>query len=152
MQSFVLLLSFVLCVSSKAFEYLPYKTISGPYEMEFPIFANENNTKAINKINTHLQMMELMQIATTRNREIFNTICPAENDFGKVGMNVAIKENTERILSIRFDQEYSWLTIDYWSRLYGRRTIKLALPMNEGKLLFNPNLIAPVIFKIERPA
>ncbi len=118
MQLYLFILSLFISTPSISADYLPYKIIPGPYSMKFPIFDNINLNEAVTKINTHLQMAELSQLARVKNKSIYNRVCPNTHDYKKVGMYLEVKSNTPKILSLRFDIQYSWLTMAYWSSFY----------------------------------
>ncbi len=118
MSPYLFILSLFISTYSFSENYLPYKIIIGPYSMEFPIFEYPTPTDAVTKINTHLQMAELSQLAKVKNESIYNSVCPNTDDYKKVGMHLDIKSNTPKILSVRFDIEFSWLTMAYWSSFY----------------------------------
>ncbi len=114
----VLLTTITLC--SYSTEFLTYRKIVEQNEMEFPLFDNPENLKSIDKINRLLQIAELSLIIGHEKRTVFERTRILDNGIfdGKVTMVLKILENSDRVLSLKFDQEESYATMYYWTSYY----------------------------------
>jgi hypothetical protein len=100
--------------------FFRYKTLRRDSSFSFPVFQGRGGDTVARKINQFLQIMELEMLHGYESRDIFEhiTFNPGTIYGGSVGMNCRIWNNSNRVLSVGFDEASSGLTCHYWVRYY----------------------------------
>lgn len=93
-------------------------------DLTFPIFSSirDNDSTSVKKINTYLQLSELHLLKGREKKSIFEDV-ELKTDSGEIGngksiMQLAIRSNTDKILSLSFEEEYEWATSEHWTAYY----------------------------------
>lgn len=91
-----------------------------PDQFSFPIFSNRANKYAAQKINRAMQLSELEILKGFETKSIFERV--SYDGGGIYGNKVSIKfdvfDNTDRILSVQFNETSCGATCAYWVKYY----------------------------------
>ena len=91
-----------------------------PDQFSFPIFSNRTNKYAAQKINQTMQLSELEILKGFETKSIFERV--SYDGGGIYGNKVSIKfdvfDNTDRILSVQFNETSCGATCAYWVKYY----------------------------------
>lgn len=100
--------------------YFSVRKIKSNDDFSFPIVSGRNGSSASKKINQLLQISELEILRKSSDHNIFKKIS-SNNDglYGnKVAISYAIQNNSNKLLSIKFNQASCGITCYYWVRYY----------------------------------
>jgi hypothetical protein len=100
--------------------YFSVKKIKNNSGFSFPIFSFGNAFSVSKKINQLLQISELEVLKKSPDQNIFKKISTNNNGLygGKVSISYAIQTNSNKLLSMKFDQASCGMTCHYWVRYY----------------------------------
>lgn len=99
--------------------YFQYNTISHN-NFSFPVFNRSGDSATLIKINQLLQLSELDLLYGYQKNNIFESVSvdPGTIYGGKVRMSYQIFSNTDKVLSVKFDNSSCGATCAYWVRYY----------------------------------
>jgi hypothetical protein len=90
-------------------------------DIAFPLFvANKDDTTIVNKINTLLFLSELELLPSVIANDIADVVATGnEGLYGnKTDLKYEVMRNDDKVLSVRFEEAASGMTMHYWSRCY----------------------------------
>lgn len=111
-------LAILFCTAiATAQEPLSYKTLEYDDDLNFPVFASKNPITAQN-INYLLQLSELNIIDGYYKENIFENVMPDKDGIGSYDIDFEVKENSPRLLSVRFNLSTCGATCHYATSCY----------------------------------
>jgi hypothetical protein len=100
--------------------YFSIKKVKSNNDFSFPIVSDLNGSSVSMKINQLLQISELEVLRKSSGQNIFKKT--STNNYGlygnKVAISYAIQTNSNKLLSIKFNQASCGMTCHYWVRYY----------------------------------
>jgi hypothetical protein len=116
----VIFFSSMISLTNGQKNYFTYKTATYDQAFSFPLFLNPADSFSTEKINQHLQISELEILKGFETKNIFEKISAGNGTIygAKVGINFNIHNNTDKCLSIRFNESSCGTTCFYWVKYY----------------------------------
>jgi hypothetical protein len=125
MRNFPVFSTLLLCIAfavpaTAQQPYFSYRTLTKGDHISFPVFASNTNATAATDINRLLQVRELQVLDGYYKDNIFEGIADPQDEavYYTYDVSFDVKENTPRLLSLRFNISSCGATCYYWSSCY----------------------------------
>ena len=128
-------------------KYFNYETITdNSKNLSFPVFNSSKKSLALEKINQHLQLSELELLVGHEKENIFEIVTNnASALYGpKATISFEIINNSNKILSLSFNESSCGMTCWYWDQYFNFNTAN-------GDLITVEDLFTPEGFKKFKP-
>ena len=97
-----------------------YQMVSKGKDQSFPVFFNSSNERAISRVNSFLQLLELERLVHKPSGKVFDRVSMDDGSiYGKKkSMEATVFSNDHRLISVGFVESSCGATCAYWHSYY----------------------------------